>query len=50
MLMEVEEVQLMEGASWHVGKGARGLEGRTKDSAKVQIGAKLLCKSVKVGF
>ena len=25
MLMEVEEAQLIEGASWHVGKGARGV-------------------------
>jgi hypothetical protein len=27
---------------------AGGPEGRTKDSAKVQIGAELLCKSAKV--
>jgi hypothetical protein len=44
MLMEIEEAQLVEGASWHVGTWAR----RTRGSAKVQIGAELLCKSAKV--
>ena len=37
MLMEVEEAH-----------ETRSVEGWTKDSAKVQIGAELLCKSAKV--
>ena len=35
-----------EGASGHAGQGTRGEADR--DSAKVQIGAELLCKSAKV--
>jgi len=37
MLMEIEEAHK-----------TRSVEGWTKDSAKVQIGAELLCKSAKV--
>ena len=37
-----------EGGALDEGRKARGQEGGAKGSAKVQIGAKLLCKSAKV--